>query len=721
MANNVANPNGRTELALLLSKLAALLGHAVPSYRFSLLQKVGQSVDAHSLGTLDLACELWKSCFERGQSQRIALGNLEKRDFPLLWISSSGDSVCLVRGRLSTGRFSAESANGQSFDLDDRAAQGGTFVRLWNTAAHQDLHDKPRNATQWFAFAMRKHRRVFLEGVFATLLISVIGLAGSMYTMQVYDRVVPTGGYSTLWVLTIGVLIAITLEAVMKMVRSYMVDRSSKAIDLELSGVFFGKAMSIRMDARPNTVGTFASQIRYFESVRNFIASSTLFVLADAPFAIFFIFVIAAIAGPVAMVPAIALPIAVLSGLASVRAIDRYTKDNMQESNRKNGLLIEALDGIEAIKASGGEWKMQDKHRELTETIAYSDLKLKDVSSRAQYMAQTIQQLNYIGMIAVGAYVISTGQLSMGGLIASSIIAGRALTPIAQIPSLIMQWKHAKSALDGLNAIMEMPSDRPEGERMIVPEGCTGHLRMEDVGYSYRGEKPDLQVQRLEFKPGERVAIIGSVGSGKSTLIKVVSGLFKPQSGAVFLDGIDMMSLAPEFVREHVGYLPQDVRLFGGTLRENLSIGLPTPSDSVIMRAAALTGLDQAIRNHPKGLELEIAEGGHGLSGGQRQLVGLTRTLIARPRVLLMDEPTASMDGQLESKVMKHVFEEMPADSSVIVVTHKLSVLTYVDRVIVVDKGGVVVDGPKEQVMERIRQGLSNKPVEASKSLGVGT
>lgn len=720
MDKDVVSTYGRADLAVLLSKLAALLGHAVPSYRFSLLQNVGQSVGTESLGTLELACELWKSCFERGQAKQVPLGKLEKRDFPLLWVSAAGEVACLVRGRLSTGRFSAETVDGQPFDLDGGRAQSGTFVRLWNTAVQQEQYEKPRNATQWFAFAMRKHRRVFLEGVFATFLISVIGLAGSMYTMQVYDRVVPTGGYATLWVLTIGVLIAITLEAAMKMVRSYMVDRSSKAIDLELSGVFFGKAMSIRMDARPNTVGTFASQIRYFESVRNFIASSTLFVLADAPFAVFFIFVIAALAGPVAFVPAIALPVAVLSGLAFVRSIDHYTKDSMHESNRKNGLLIEALDGIEAIKASGGEWKMQDKHKELTESIAYSDLKLKDVSNRAQYLAQTIQQLNYIGMIAVGAYVISTGQLTMGGLIASSIIAGRALTPIAQIPQLIMQWKHAKTALDGLNAIMEMPSDRPDGERMIVPQQCGGHLRMEGISYSYRGEKPDLQVQRLEFKPGERVAIIGAVGSGKSTLIKVLSGLFKPQSGSVFLDGVDMMSVAPEFVREHIGYQPQDVRLFGGTLRENLSIGLPTPSDSVIMRAAALTGLDQAIRNHPKGLELEIAEGGHGLSGGQRQLVGLTRMLIARPRVLLMDEPTASMDGQLESKVMKHVFEDMPADSSVIVVTHKMSVLTYVDRVIVVDKGAVVLDGPKEQVMERIRQGLSTKPVEVSKSLGVG-
>lgn len=258
--------------------------------------------------------------------------------------------------------------------------------------------------------------------------------------------------------------------------------------------------------------------------------------------------------------------------------------------------------------------------------------------------------------------------------------------------------------LTTLDDIMALPSDRENGEASIVPHSCRGHMMVDKVSYSYSGDRPDLKADKLQFKPGERVAVIGAVGSGKSTLVKLLSGLFKPNSGAVFLDGVDMMSLAPGFIREHVGYLPQDVRLFGGTLRENITMGLPTPSDSDIMRAASLTGLDQAIRQHPKGLELEIAEGGNGLSGGQRQLVGLTRMLIARPKILLLDEPTASMDGDLEAKVAKHLFEDLPVDTTVIIVTHKMAVLKHVSRVILVDKGQVVMDGPRDAVMEQIRR-----------------
>jgi ATP-binding cassette subfamily C protein LapB len=291
----------------------------------------------------------------------------------------------------------------------------------------------------------------------------------------------------------------------------------------------------------------------------------------------------------------------------------------------------------------------------------------------------------------------------MGGLIACSIIAGRALSPLAQIPTLVVQWKHAKIALKSLDAIMALPSDRNDDSRLVVPEACTGHVRLEKVAFGYIEDKPSLEVAELKLRPGERVAIVGPVGSGKSTLIKLLSGLYKPKAGHVFLDGVDMNHLAPEFLREHIGYLPQDIRLFNGTLRENLTLGLPTPSDSRILRAAALTGLEQSIQNHPKGLELHITEGGRGLSGGQRQLVGLTRLLLAQPRILLLDEPSASMDGQLEARVMKHLFEEIPKEALLVVVTHKVGLLPHVDRIIVVDSGRIVLDGPRDEVLMRLQ------------------
>ena len=710
------------DLAVLLSRVAALQGHAVPAHRFGMLELSRDGADIKQLALEEQACERWMARFPQAQIQRLSLASLNRNDFPLIWISAQGDAVCLLRGRLSNGDFSAEDARGVSSDLKSaQAEQGHLLVLQPDESAHSPDQIGPRSANEWFSYALRKHRVVFVEAVFATFIISSLGLFASFYTMQVYDRVVPTKGFSTLWVLSIGVLLAIVLEFAMKQVRAHMVDRASKVIDLELSGVFFSKALNIRMDARPATVGTFASQIRHFESVRNFMTSSTLFILADAPFALFFIGVMAMIAGPVALVPLIMAPIALLSGLLFRGSIERLTEAHMSESNRKNGLLIEAVDGIESVKAAGGEWKMLDRYRDLTATIANSEIELKNLTSRASNLAQTLQQFNYVGLVAAGAYAISAGNLTMGGLIACSIIAGRALSPLAQIPTLVVQWKHAKIALKSLDAIMAMPSDREDVSRLVVPERCEGRVRLEKVAFGYIEDKPSIEIAELKLQPGERVAILGPVGSGKSTLIKLLSGLFKPKTGHVFLDGVDMDHLAPEFLREHIGYLPQDVRLFNGSLRENLTLGLPTPSDSRILRAASLTGLDQSIQNHPKGLELQITEGGRGLSGGQRQLVGLTRLLLAQPRILLLDEPTASMDGQLEARVMQHLFEEMPKDALLVVVTHKVGILPHVGRIIVVDKGRVVLDGPRDEVLQRLQTPAAqiNQPANRANVAGV--
>jgi NAD/NADP transhydrogenase alpha subunit/energy-coupling factor transporter ATP-binding protein EcfA2 len=309
-------------------------------------------------------------------------------------------------------------------------------------------------------------------------------------------------------------------------------------------------------------------------------------------------------------------------------------------------------------------------------------------------------------IIAVGALAITDGKLSVGGLIACSIISGRALAPMAQIASMIVQWAQASAALKGLEAIMALPSDQMPGDRPIIPETTSGELGIEKVRFTYHASVPSvLEVGALRIAPGERVAILGNVGSGKSTLVKVLSGLYRPQGGRVFLGGLDMTQIAPEFVREQVGYLAQDVRLFQGTLRDNITIGLPNPSDEQVLGAARLTGLLAAIEAHPKGLNLEIAEGGRGLSGGQRQLVGLTRMLIAQPRVLLLDEPTASMDAALENFVTDRLFQALPAETTIVVVTHKTALLKHVTRLIVMERGRVVLDGPRDQVLARIAAG----------------
>jgi ATP-binding cassette subfamily C protein LapB len=689
----------REDLAALLSRLASLQGIAVPAHRFVYQQQAESGVALDDLPVVDQAIAIWGGRFPDGPAAKLDLADVVKNDFPLLWVSADGSELKLLRGK-QNGEFIAESSDWSVDTLSEDQISQGHIVQL---LVHQDQSVQAElasfSAKDWFVYAARKRRGVFFEAIFATFVLSVFGLMSALYTMQVYDRVVPTKGFSTLWVLTIGVFLAIFFEFIMKLVRSHLVDKASKAIDLELSGVFFSKALAIRSDCRPKTVGTFASQIRHFESVRNFMTSSTIFVLADAPFALLFIVVIYFIAGPVAFVPLMMIPVGLIIGLAMKGPIERYTAESMEESNKKNGLLIEAIDGVESVKAASAEWKLEDRWRELTETITATDLKSKLLTTFSTSSTQSIQQLSYVGIIATGAYAIVNGDLTMGGLIACSIISGRALTPLAQMPNMIAQWKHAKIALDVLDGIMAMPSER-EHQRLVVPDSCRGELKVNQVGFAYEENAPQVAIEKLSFKPGDRVAILGSVGSGKSTLIKILSGLYQPQQGGVFLDDMDMSLVASEFVREQIGYLPQEVRLFNGTLRDNLVLGLPTLSDSQILKAAALTGLDQAIQNHPSGLEINISEGGKGLSGGQRQLVGLTRLLLARPKIMLLDEPTASMDTRLEEFVMRHLFEQLPDDSVIVLATHKAGVLKHVNRIVVMDSGKVSLDGPKQEVLD---------------------
>ncbi len=707
MSDSAQSPGAA--IAALLSRLAALQGQAVPSHRFSMLERTEEGMELASLGPLDQARERWLGRFAQAEWRELTPDRAARSDMPALWFSADQTQVLLLRGLLGGGAFAVEDSSGASMTLTAEAARDGRLLVLPVVVASvpSESGAPERTASEWFAYAIRRHRRVFFEAVFATCVVSIIGLVAALYSMQVYDRVVPTKGYSTLWVLTIGALIAIVLELVLKQVRALMVDRACKLIDQELSAVFFGKALDIRLDARPRTVGTFASQIRHFESVRNFMTSSTLFILADVPFALLFVAVIGMLAGPVALVPLLMVPVAIGAGLAFRKPIEKHTAEHMAESNRKNGLLIEAVDGIESVKAAAGEWKMLDRWRSLTATIAQSELRMRSLSSLSSNLAQTIQQLSYVLLIAAGAYTITTGSLTMGALIACSIVSGRALAPMAQIPGLIVQWQHAKVALKSLDGIMAMPGDRDPNTRLIVPENAAGQIRFDQVGFAYGRDRVALEVPELAVKGGERIAILGAVGSGKSTLIKLMSGLYKPGKGTVFLDGVDMTHLAPEFVREHIGYLPQDVRLFHGSLRENLTLGLPTPSDAQILKACQATGLDKVIQGHPKGLELEITEGGRGLSGGQRQLVGLTRLLLMQPRLMLLDEPTASMDGALETMVMKHLFSGLPAETTVIVVTHKPALLPHVERLVVLDRGRIVIDGPRDQVLLRLQKASS--------------
>ena len=360
-------------------------------------------------------------------------------------------------------------------------------------------------------------------------------------------------------------------------------------------------------------------------------------------------------------------------------------------------------DGIESVKSVASEWKLKNLWHQLTVQISKNELKTQTLTNTSSATTQSFQQISYIGIVAFGAFRIAEGELTIGGLIACSIIAGRALAPLAQIPQQIVQWKQAKIGMEMLDGILSMPNDRDNTISPVIPASIDPGYQLNEAKFHYDGGEVCLSVGRLDIVPGEKIALLGAVGSGKSTLIKLLSGLYQPTDGKLLLGGVEMSQVSPDFLTEQIGYLPQDVRLFSGSLRDNLTLGLPLLRDEDLIEACKLTGLDRAIANHPRGIDLEISEGGKGLSGGQRQLVGLTRLLLARPKILLLDEPTASMDANYETFVMTHLFEHLAAETTIFVATHKASILSHVDRVLLIDEGEIVLDGPREEILARMQ------------------
>lgn len=569
--------------------------------------------------------------------------------------------------------------------------------------------------------AIGQHKAIVLEALLATFLVNTLALVASIFSMQVYDRVIPNHGFQTLWVLTIGVLAALLLEFLLKHVRGHAIEKTSTRIDAELSEWFFERALGIRLDCRPPSIGTLAAQIKGFEMVRGIMSSTSIFMLADVPFAVFFIVVIGLIAPPMVIVPLVLLPISLITGLMFQRQIARSTKENQGQSNRKAGLLVESIDGAESLKANSAEWKLQARWNQLVAEAGATDYNIKQYSSLSQHLTVTLQQAGYVALVAFGAYLVTENHLTMGGLIACTIINGRALSPIAQLPGLMVQWAHAGAAIDGLDKLISLPNEIDDRVTALTPETLDGGIRFEQARFSY-GMTADMAIEigKLEIRPGEKVGIVGAIGSGKSTLLKIASGLYRPGEGKVFLGGIDMAAISPSFLRETIAYLPQEIRLISGTLRDNLLQGLPDPGDEALLQAARQTGLIALISNHPKGMALPITEGGRGISGGQRQLVGLTRMLLAKPTVMVLDEPTASMDAATEAKVVATLRAKAADGATLLVATHKSALLPIVDRLLVIQGGRVAIDGPRDLVLAKL-SGSQPVPLTAPQQGGLTT
>jgi ATP-binding cassette subfamily C protein LapB len=546
------------------------------------------------------------------------------------------------------------------------------------------------------------HRRIIRETILASLIATLLALAISFFSMQVYDRVIPSSAMQTLLVLTLGVLVAIFFEWLIKHVRSNLYEELIDQVDQRLSRTVYLRFLSVRLDQMPQSVGALASQMRGYETIRGFMTSMTTNLMVDAPFALFFAGVIAFIAGPLALIPTFFFLVSVAIGLFYRKRLENIAKQAMAASNLKTGLLVETIEGAETIKAGQGGWRMLTRWMRTSNDARDSELEMRSISEHSQHIAASFQQISYVLLVAFGAYLVTRSEISQGGLIACSILSGRVLSAVAIIPGQIVQWSHAKASLQSLDKLWSLQDDHHGQSQPIALENIRGEYRLENITSHYHGSRA-LMVSTLMIRPGEKIGILGPVGSGKTTLLRALSGMYKPQEGRVLLDGIDLAHIDKPLLAEHIGYVQQDGRLFSGTLRDNLILGQVDPGDEAILEAARKTGLMQAvITPHPHGLQRTIYEGGTGLSGGQRQLVNLTRTVLRQPCIWLLDEPTASMDRNTEAHVTQTLKDAIKPTDTLVLVTHKSEMLDLVDRLIVIYNHQVAFDGPKQDVLRQL-------------------
>jgi ATP-binding cassette subfamily C protein LapB len=557
----------------------------------------------------------------------------------------------------------------------------------------------------WFRDTLKRSRWLYTDAVAASLLINLIGLGAPLFVMNVYDRVVPNQAVATLWVLAVGISGAYVFDLLLKTMRGLCLDLAGKKTDLIISATLFERIVGMAMKYRPMRVGSFAQNIHEFQTLRDFLASLTLTSVIDLPFTLLILLVIGLLGGHLVWVPVLAFPLAMgISWLLQkplVATMDR----TMALAAERQSSLIETLAGLDAVKVNNAESDRQYLWEQTIGTLGRLELRVKMLSSLAMNLTLMIQQLAGVVMIVAGVYLIMAGDLSMGGLIACYMLNGRALGPLTQLSGLLTRYQQARLTMKSVDYMMDLPQERQEGEQPLVRSKLQGSLELRQINFTYPHQQtPALSDVNLIVRPGEKIGIIGRSGSGKSSLAKLIVGLYQADSGSLLVDGTDIRQLDVSELRHNVGYVPQDIQLFSGTLRENLMSGARYVEDELVLQAAELSGVHEFARLHPQGYELQVGERGQNLSGGQRQNVALARALLLDPPILLLDEPTSSMDNPGEER-LKERLTGMIANKTLLLVTHRASMLSLVDRLLIVDRGRVIADGPKEAVMEALKKG----------------
>jgi len=623
-----------------------------------------------------------------------------------------GGRACLLLRPQESGRFLVQYPESESPVEVEAQALLQDYAGLMCFVRPQ-FRFEPRSVQQgmeprsshWFWAVILENRRLYRDALLAAVLINVFALAMPLFSMNVYDRVVPNNAVETLWVLAIGISLVLIFNFVLTTTRAYVVDAASKRVDVQLSAQIMERVLDLRMESRPASVGSFAANLRSFESVRDFIASASLTTLVDLPFVLLFLVAIAWISPWMLIPPVVAIAAILLVSFWAQARMESLTLKTFQASSQRNALLVESLTNLEAVKTLNAQGGVQRLWESSTQYIAYMGGKIKFISSGTVNFVQTLQQLVTVAVVIVGVYQVQDSALSMGGIIAASMIAGRCLAPFGQVAGLMMQFHNARTSLNSIDNYMKMPVEHEADREFVSRPDLRGAIEFRNVSFSYPGsEQASLSGVSFSVRPGERVGIIGRIGSGKTTLEKLVLGLYQPTEGSVLIDGVDARQIDPVDLRRAIGHVPQDPMLFYGSLKHNLLVGAPFAGESDMLHAARIAGVDEFVARNPKGYDMLVGERGESLSGGQRQSIAVARALINDPAILLLDEPSSNLDNQSEAQ-LKRRLEEAAQDKTILLVTHRTALLTLVDRLIVIDGGKIVADGGKEQVIEALKQG----------------
>jgi len=643
------------------------------------------------------------------QPVQLAWRRFDQRLLPVLLYHE--DCWYLVE-RFDSETMTLSDCHGVAKQLPEEVLQDG--IVLWLRAPRTNKKKQASSLKGNLAAAMVR-KELFREPgwlvkvLIATVIVNVLAVATSIFSLQVYDRVVPTQAYATLTTLVAGMVIIVCLDWFLKILRARILDSMACAVDKRISQKVFEHLLHLQLDIQPRSLGTLAAQIGGLDSVRQFFSSGLVFLLMDMPFALFFIAFIAVIGGVVGWVYFTLLPVAILLGYITQRRLARLMREQMMRHNERQGILVDSIRGAESIRASNATWRFAKQWQAITASMDGYNIQQKAISSLSMVTTTSLSTTAYVSAIVVGVLEIDAGNLTMGGLIACSILGGRVIAPVAQATQQLSQWQNVTQSLQMVNEVLLLPRERREDQSLLLPEELPESIELEKIRFAYP-ESPiqQLHLPELNFKSGERVLLLGPVGCGKSTLLKVLAGLYRPHEGRIRLGNADLWEIEPQMVASSLSYLPQSVHLFKGTLRSNLALS-GTAGDSKLLHITRELGVDAIAASSSLGMDLPISEGGEGLSGGQRQLVALARVVINQPRIWLLDEPTASLDSESEAKVWKVLEENVREEDILIVATHKpMHAMKLATRVIVMKQGEILHDGKPDVVMARMQTRASS-------------